>query len=137
MEYSELELNTQLTLIVTSDLHLRVPARFLYVSTDPYAVQVTFNITPDRGAQWTFARELLDQGLKTTAGTSDVRIAPIDPSQGHDFAIEFESPSGFARFEGFADPIKSWIARTYEVVPVGSESSFLEVDRFLDEVLAR
>jgi hypothetical protein len=137
MEYSELELNTRLTLIVTPDLHLRVPARFLYMSTDPYAVQVTFNITPDRGVQWTFARELLDQGLRTTAGTNDVRIAPIDSSQGHDFAIEFESPTGFARLEGPAAPIKSWVAKTHEVVPAGSESLFLEVDRFLDEVLAR
>lgn len=62
---------------------------------------------------------------------SDVRIALIEPSQGHDFSIEFESPSRFARLEGVAAPIRPWVAKTREVAPAGGESFSWESTGFL------
>jgi sporulation and cell division protein SsgA len=129
----ELELNIHLTLAVASDLHVRVPVRFSYVCADPYAVRVSFHITPDRVVHWTFARELLDQGMKAAAGLGDVRIVPIEPSLGQHFSIELESPDGYARLEGPVAPVKAWIAKTHEAVPAGSETALLDIDRFLDE----
>lgn len=122
-----------LTLAVTSDLHVRVPVRFSYVCADPYAVRASLHLTPDRVIHWTFARDLLDQGMKTAAGLGDVRIAPIEPSLGRHFSIELESPDGYARLEGPITPVKTWIAKTYEAVPAGSETALLDIDRFLDQ----
>ncbi|KUJ33550.1 SsgG protein [Streptomyces sp. NRRL F-5122] len=133
MGYPDLELNVCLTLAVTSDLQVRVPARFSYVCADPYAVQVSFHITSDRVVQWTFARELLDQGMTAATGIGDVRIAPIQPSLGRHFSIELKSPDGFARLEGPVAPIRAWIAKTHEAVPTGSETALLDLDRFLEE----
>lgn len=39
MDYSVLESHTRPTLVAASDPHLRVPVRFLYMSTDPHAVK--------------------------------------------------------------------------------------------------
>ncbi|GAA3811550.1 SsgA family sporulation/cell division regulator [Streptomyces chiangmaiensis] len=137
MGYPDLELNIGLTLAVACDLHVRVPVRFSYACADPYAVQVSFNITPDRVVHWTFARELLDQGMKAAVGLGDVRVAPIGPLLDQHFSIELQPPDGYARLEGPVAPIKAWIAKTHEAVPAGSETALVNIDRFLEELLAR
>ncbi len=133
MSSSGLELNTYLTLAVTADLCVSVPTQFSYVHTDPYAVQVCFHVTPAWKVRWTFARELLDQGMKAAVGHGDVRIAPVEPSMGEYFSIELDSPYGHARLEGHAPPVEAWIATTYEAVPAGSETALLDLDRFFEE----
>jgi hypothetical protein len=137
MSSPDLELNIHLTLAATSYLPARVPARFSYVSADPYAVQVSLHVTPDQVVHWTFARELLDQGMRTAAGLGDVKIAPIEPPLGQRFSIELEPPGGYARLEGPVAPVQAWIAKTYEVVPAGSETVLLDIDRFLEEFSGR
>ncbi|MBG7697580.1 SsgA family sporulation/cell division regulator [Streptomyces sp. MC1] len=132
-----LELNIRLTLAVTSELHVPIPVRFSYVYADPYAVQVSFNITPDRVVRWTFARELLVQGMKAAVGIGDVRIAPSEPLSSQHFSIELEPPDGYARLEGPVAPVEAWLAKTHEAVPAGSETALLNIDRFLEELLAR
>jgi hypothetical protein len=133
MDSPDLELNTCLTLRTASDLRVRVPVRFSYVSRDPYAVQATFHIAPGQVVHWTFARELLDEGVQTAAGIGDVKVAPIESSSGRHFSIELETPDGYARFTGAVAPVRAWIAKTYNAVPAGSESAFLDIDRFLEE----
>ncbi|WP_306191656.1 MULTISPECIES: SsgA family sporulation/cell division regulator [unclassified Streptomyces] len=133
----ELELNIRLTLAVTFDLHVRVPVRFSYVRADPYAVRVSFHLAPDRVVHWTFARALLDQGMKAAAGLGDVRIAPVERSLGQRFSIELGSPDGYARLEGPVAPVRTWITKTHEAVPAGSESALLGIDRFLAECSGR
>ncbi|GAA3898369.1 SsgA family sporulation/cell division regulator [Streptomyces sp. NPDC003328] len=135
MSRPDLALNICLTLAVSSDLHVRVPVRFSYVCADPYAVQISFNITADRKVHWTFARELLAQGMKAAVGLGDIRIAPIESLLDQRFSIELEPPDGFARLEGPVAPIKAWIAKTHEVVPAGSEAGLVDIDRFLEEIL--
>lgn len=133
MSSADLELEIDMALAVTSDLHVRIPVRFTYVCADPYAVQVSFHLTPDRVVHWTFARELLDQGLRTAAGLGDVKITPIQPLGGRYFSIELEPPDGHARLEGPVGPVKAWIAKTHEAVPAGAETVLPDIERFLEE----
>ncbi|MEU8735518.1 SsgA family sporulation/cell division regulator [Streptomyces tendae] len=137
MSSLDLRLNTHFTLTVTSHLRLRVPTQFSYVRADPYAVHVCFTITPAQAVRWTFARELLDQGTEFSVGLGDVKIAPVESFLGQYFSIELESPEGHARLEGPIAPVKSWIAKTYEAVPAGSEPEFLDIDRFFEEPSGR
>ncbi|MEV0186074.1 SsgA family sporulation/cell division regulator [Streptomyces sp. NPDC050625] len=136
MSSPDLELNIDLALVVTPDLHIRVPVRFSYACTDPYAVQLSFQVTPDHMVHWTFARELLDQGMRTVAGLGDVRITPIEQG-GQYFSIELEPPDGYARLEGPVAPVEAWIAKTHEAVPAVSETVLLDIDRFLEEQSGR
>ncbi|MCM2392670.1 SsgA family sporulation/cell division regulator [Streptomyces albipurpureus] len=133
MDYPGLELKIRMSLMTGSDSTLSVPVRLYYNNTDPYAVQFSFDVTPDHVVQWTFARELLDQGLTAPTGFGDVKITPID--QNRRFCIELESRAGYARLEGPAASVKAWLTKTFEVVPAGRESEFVDIDSFLDKLL--
>lgn len=135
MDFPGLELKIRMTLVVSPDTRVFVPVWLYYKDTDPYAVQVSFDVTPDKVVRWTFARELLAQGLTAPAGIGDVKITPIGPHRNRCFNIELESADGYARLEGPAASVKAWLAKTFEVVPAGRESESVDVDSFLDELL--
>ncbi|KOT57082.1 MULTISPECIES: SsgA family sporulation/cell division regulator [Streptomyces] len=135
MGFPGLELKIRMSLVAGSDSRVFIPVRLYYKNTDPYAVQFSFDVTPDDVVRWTFSRELLVQGLTAPAGIGDVKITPIGSHQNHRFNIELEPPGGYARLEGPAAPVKAWLAKTFEVVPAGRESESVDIDSFLDELL--
>ncbi|MEU2354552.1 SsgA family sporulation/cell division regulator [Streptomyces misionensis] len=135
MGFPGLELKTHMTLVVGPATRVYVPVRLYYKDTDPYAVQFSFDVTPDEVVRWTFARELLAQGITTPAGLGDVKITPVGPLQDRSISIELESPLGYARLEGAVAPIKEWLTQTYEAVAAGQESKAVDIDSLLDEFL--
>ncbi|MFD9867513.1 SsgA family sporulation/cell division regulator [Streptomyces niveus] len=136
MEFPGLELRIRMSLVAGPDLRVFVPARLYYKSTDPYAVQFSFDVTPDDVVRWMVAREVLDQGLTAPAGIGDVKVTPIGPHWNRCLWIDLQSLDGHARLEGPAASVKAWLAKTFEVVPAGRESEFVDIDTFLDELLA-
>ncbi|MFC8125527.1 SsgA family sporulation/cell division regulator [Streptomyces sp. NPDC057302] len=137
MDFPGLELKIRMTLVAGPDARVFVPVRLYYKNTDPYAVHFSFDFTPDTVVRWTFARELLDQGLTAPAGIGDVKITPIGPHRHCGFSIELESPGGYSRLEGPAASVKAWLAKTYTAVAAGQESKAVDIDSFLDELLTR
>ncbi|WP_338675896.1 SsgA family sporulation/cell division regulator [Streptomyces sp. SCSIO 30461] len=137
MDFPGLELTIRMTLVAGPDMRVFVPVRLYYKNTDPYAVQFSFDITPDTMVRWAFARELLAQGLTAPAGIGDVKITPVGPLHNRSLSIELESLDGYARLEGPAAPIKEWLTETFEVVAAGQESKVVDIDGFLDEILPR
>ncbi|MGW1616912.1 SsgA family sporulation/cell division regulator [Streptomyces sp. NPDC002285] len=135
MGFPGLELKIRMTLVVSPDTRVFVPVRLYYKDTDPYAVQFSFDVAPDEMVRWTFARELLAQGITAPAGIGDVKITPVGPLQDRYLSIELESPDGYARLEGPAAPVKEWLAKTYVAVAAGQESKAVDIDSFLDELL--
>ncbi|WP_327357850.1 SsgA family sporulation/cell division regulator [Streptomyces sp. NBC_01304] len=130
-----MELKIRMTLVVDPDTCVFVPVRLYFKNTDPYAVHFSFDVTPDYVVQWTFARELLAQGLSEPVGIGDVKITPIGPHQDRCLSIELESTHGYARLEGPAASVEAWLAKTFEAVPAGREFEFVDIDSFLDELL--
>lgn len=125
-------------------LHLVVPgadvivdAILRYDAADPYAVHVTFRTGPgDEGRiEWLFARNLLGAGLVGPAGDGDVRIWPSHDGTDGPVYIELSSPSGQALFEAPRDKVKGFLGRTYELVPNGQETEFLDIDSELELLL--
>ncbi|MFC4506614.1 MULTISPECIES: SsgA family sporulation/cell division regulator [Streptomyces] len=135
MDFPGLELKIRMTLVAGPDMRVFVPVRLYYMDTDPYAVQFSFDVTPDDVVRWTFARELLDQGLTAPAGIGDVKITPVGPLHDRGLRLELESPDGYACLEGPAAPIKEWIAETYAAVAAGQESKAVDIDSLLDDLL--
>lgn len=135
MGFPGLELKTHMTLVADPDTRVLVPVRLYYRDTDPYAVQFSFDVTPDQVVRWTFARDLLAQGITTPAGLGDVKITPVGPLQDRSLSIELESPDGYARLEGAAAPIQEWLDKTYAAVAAGQESKAVDIDSFLEELL--
>jgi hypothetical protein len=113
-----------------------VEVELRYDGRDPYAVQASFQ-TGRTGTtvEWVFARDLLADGMITEAGTGDVKVRPAICSPDR-VELELTSPSGHALFAANAADLAEFLERTYELVPPGSEYTWLDLDLALDDLLS-
>jgi hypothetical protein len=129
-----------LVLIAPEDTLVPLMASLHYSCKDPYAIKMAFHIGTDEPVEWTFARDLLAAALHSREGIGDVQAWPSADGalgDGSDILnIAMTSPFGHAQFEAAADDVASFLDRTYEVVPVGSESQYMDFDAELGELLS-
>ncbi|MCY7364138.1 MAG: SsgA family sporulation/cell division regulator [Frankiaceae bacterium] len=120
----------QLRLVVPGAAALPVRADLDYDVTDPYAVTVAFHTGAAGGdvVQWTFARQLLSDGVSVPAGEGDVQVWPSAGDTGAVVCLSLSSPSGRALFEVPLGDLMEFLGRTYQAVPTGGESSHVDVD---------
>ncbi len=125
------------------DLHLLVPehgavplvASIDFRADDPYAVRMAFHVGTDEPVEWIFARELLAAGLEGPAGEGDVQVWPEDAYGSDILNIALSSPFGAARFAAPLAAIADFLKSTYQIIPAGAETDFIDVDGELDELL--
>lgn len=112
-----------------------IPATLHYDRRDPFAVRMTFPAPATlEGVEvcWTFARELLADGLETPQGHGDVRVRPY----GFDRTVlEFHAPEGTAVVHVRTGEIQRFLQATCELVPVGLEHLQLDLDHGLAELM--
>lgn len=126
----------EVQLQVSGDASVPVPVTLRYEAHDPYAVHATFETGAEEGVSWTFARELLAQGVLRAAGEGDVRVWPSWRSGLDVVYVALASPDGEALLEAPAAALVSFLRRTYVVVPVGDESAHLDLDSTVEALLA-
>lgn len=105
-----------------------VYSRWSYDPGDPYAVTLSFSTEGDRWVTWNFARDLLYDGLRGSAGLGDVRVHPDTDL----LVIELESPDGYAVVEMERMQAESFLIDTTEAVPIGEER--IDIDAFIAEI---
>ncbi|RFU82386.1 SsgA family sporulation/cell division regulator [Streptomyces triticagri] len=127
----ELELN----LVLSPERSIPVPARLAYRASDPYAVHITFHIGSEQPVNWTFARELLVEGVFRPCGHGDVRIWPTKVDGRSVVLMALTSPDGDALLEAPAAIVSAWLERTLRVVPPGTEQDRLSLDEVLADLL--
>ena len=120
----------QLRLVVPGAAALPVRADLDFDVTDPYAVTVAFHTGAAGGevVSWTFARQLLSDGVSVPAGEGDVQVWPSAGDTGAVVCLSLSSPSGRALFELPLGDLVEFLGRTYSAVPTGDESSHVDVD---------
>lgn len=124
----------QLRLVVPGAASLPVRAGLDYDLTDPYAVTVSFHTgaaggsSPTEVVQWTFARQLLSDGVTVPAGEGDVQVWPSYDGGSSVVCLSLSSPSGRALFEVPLPDLVEFLGRTYQAVPTGAESDHVDVD---------
>lgn len=123
----------QLRLVVPGSAALPVRAEMRYDPTDPYAVQVCFHTGPadaDGGdvVEWTFARQLLTDGVAGPVGEGDVQVWPSSSAGLPVVCLALSSPSGKALFEIPLPHLVDFLGRTYAAVPTGEEGTHVDVD---------
>jgi hypothetical protein len=139
-----------LRLVVPQQTIVPLVASLYYSRRDPYAVRMAFHVGTDEPVEWIFARDLLAAGMQGRQGEGDVHVWPsarscedadsLEVIEAADTAevavlnIELSSPFGQALFEAPARALSAFLRRTYQIVPAGRESDFVDVDAELNDL---
>ncbi|MFJ5553168.1 SsgA family sporulation/cell division regulator [Streptomyces sp. NPDC093225] len=130
-----IEQAVQARLVAASPKIECVPVTLGYDRADPFAVRMSFPAPATlEGIEisWTFARELLESGLRRSAGLGDVRVRPYDEER---TVIEFHAPEGIAIVLMESEELHGFLLRTTDLVPAGLEHLYLNVDHSLARLL--
>ena len=137
--------------LTTREVVLSVPVPFLsgehatdpldgalsYDPSDPYAVSMTLAARAGQ-VTWTFARELLAEGLYRPTGDGDVQVWPCLSNTGEAVVIvELSSPDGTALLQTGSRVVQRFVAASYDAVPAGCEGAHLPLDDLVAQLLAR
>ncbi len=118
----------ELRLVVPGSASLPVVAGLRFEVDDPYAVHVAFHTGGTDVVEWTFARQLLSDGVSRSVGEGDVQVWPSHASGRPVVCLSLSSPSGRALFEVPLTELVEFLNRTYRAVPIGSESQHVDVE---------
>jgi hypothetical protein len=121
----------QMHLVIPGATSLPVRADLSYDARDPYALTVSFHTGSGPTAdvvEWTFARQLLTDGVTAPAGQGDVRVWPGTTEGSPVVCLSLSSPSGKALFEVPVPELVEFLTMTYTAVPTGTESQHVDVD---------
>jgi hypothetical protein len=142
-----------LKLVVPQQTIVPLLASMYYSGSDPYAVRMAFHVGTDEPVEWIFARDLLAAGIESRHGEGDVQVWPSPVSvaetsdlevigaaelpgiQGKVLNIELSSPFGQAHFEAPAEAMSAFLRRTYQIVPAGQESRYIDIETELNDLL--
>jgi hypothetical protein len=123
--------------LVGAETPVLLTAELEYNVRDPYAVTAVF-FAGERPVRWIFSRDLLDEGLVHDVGDGDVQVVPgTDGLGAHTIQLRLASPDGVAVLEAASDEVLDFLGRSYALVPPGTESTHLDVDAALEQMLGR
>ncbi|MFF0075744.1 SsgA family sporulation/cell division regulator [Streptomyces sp. NPDC005494] len=132
---SVIEQSVQARMVASAPRMETLPATLQYDRKDPFAVRMAF---PARATlegtevAWEFSRELLTTGMDAPAGVGDVRVRPF----GYDRTVlEFHAVEGIAMVHVRTSELRHFLARAQELVPVGDEYRFMDLDGGLTDLL--
>jgi len=118
----------------------RLTCRLAYDRHDPFAVKVTFaeaNAPAELAVTWVMARDLLFESTFRPSGEGDVHAWPaVDDDGAHVVGLLLCSPDGEALVEVSLPGLMSFLDRTMEMVPQGSESELVDVDGAIAAIMA-
>ncbi|MFF7752501.1 SsgA family sporulation/cell division regulator [Streptomyces sp. NPDC007971] len=137
MHHNVVERELEMKLILSPERSVPVPARLTYRCDDPYAIHIGFHINSEHPVNWTFARELLVEGVFRPCGQGDVRVWPTKADGRSVVLMGLSSPDGDALLEAPAAQVSAWLERTLRAVAPGTEGGQLGIDDALDQLLAR
>ncbi|WP_374982990.1 SsgA family sporulation/cell division regulator [Streptomyces fradiae] len=136
MEETTVERELEMRLVLSAEQSAPVPARLTYRTSDPYAVHVAFHIGSEHPVYWTFARELLVEGVFRPCGHGDVRIWPSKADGRNVVLMALTSPNGDALLEAPSSQVSAWLERTLRLVVPGTERELLGIDDGLAALLS-
>ena len=124
----------EIALVAPDDVIVPLTISVHYSAHDPYAVRMVFDVGTGETNEWTFARELFAQGLRTCAGVGDVQVWPSGAANGT-VNVQLSAPTGSARIKAPAAEVAAFLEQTYRLVDLGGESSALDIDEELSDLL--
>ena len=128
---------TAVQLVETEDDALVcLDASFHYDPADPFAVTMVVD-SISGPVRWTFARELILNGMYEPTGDGDVHVWPCLDNDAHSVVmIELCSPDGEALVQARTAEITSFVERMTAAVAPGSEATHLDIDSAIAAIFA-
>ncbi len=122
---------------LSGDAHTELlEGELVFDPADPFAVSMHLEARSGT-VVWTFARELLAEGLYGPAGDGDVQVWPcLSNTGGAVVIIELSSPDGTAMLQTTSRDVAAFVAATERVVPPGHESSHLLLNELIAQLLS-
>jgi hypothetical protein len=112
-----------------------VPTTLGFRTGDPYAVSLMFH-SASGDVEWVISRALLLQGLGAPCGEGDVKVRPdVDEDARAVTVLDFCSPDGRLVAQADSLLLQSFLARTFQLVPVGAETGHLDLDGLIAALL--
>jgi Streptomyces sporulation and cell division protein, SsgA len=130
---------TQLALVVTTgsgDADLTGELR--YDPSDPFAVSFAIGTECSDPVVWTFARDLLSEGIAAPSGEGDITIEP-DPAAvgGEERVLRITLATDcLATMRVSTDRVVEFLVETYALVPTGCELERVDLDAEIAALLA-
>jgi hypothetical protein len=128
-----------LRLVVPQQTIVPLMASLYYSREDPYAIRIAFHVGLDEPVEWIFARDLLSMGIEGREGQGDVQVWPSAGCEGGApgsvLNLELSSPFGQAHFEAPVKDVADFLRKTYQIVAVGHESDYVNVEAELQDLL--
>ncbi|MFE3650020.1 SsgA family sporulation/cell division regulator [Streptomyces sp. NPDC059152] len=90
-----------------------------------------------RPVDWVFARSLLIEGLRRPAGTGGVLVISRHRCHPHSVRVVLRSSAGAALTDIAESAVAAFVLRTIWLVPPGTESLHIDIDRALAELTGR
>lgn len=126
---------TSLTLAVTTDTgDGDLQAELRYDPADPLAVSLALGVEYGEPVVWTFARDLLAEGLTGPAGLGDITLEPARDLAGPELRITLATDC-LATMTAPRDPIVAFLIESYAAVPSGTEMEHVDFDAELASLL--
>ncbi|QNE73694.1 SsgA family sporulation/cell division regulator [Streptomyces finlayi] len=132
---SVIEQSVQARMVASAPRMETLPATLQYDREDPFAVRMAFPgpaTLEGTEVSWQFSRELLATGMDAPAGVGDVRVRPFGYER---TVLEFHAVEGVAMVHVRTAELRRFLARAQELVPVGDEHRYLDLDRNLTDLL--
>ncbi|MEV6425861.1 SsgA family sporulation/cell division regulator [Streptomyces sp. NPDC051662] len=130
-----IEQAVQARLVASAPRLETVPATLRYDRSDPFAVRMAFPppaTLEGTEVTWEFSRELLAAGMTEPVGVGDVRVRPFGYGR---TVLEFHAPEGTAMVHLRTAELRRFLERSQDLVPVGREHLYLDLDHDLAELL--
>ena len=106
-----------------------VVTRWKYSAADPFAVTLAVRTGDNRWVEWLLARDLVVESLTGPTGLGDIRMSPQVVQDYEIVEIEISAADGRAVLEVDRDLLTHFVQATAEVVALGEESRWMDIDR--------
>ena len=126
---------TPLTLTVSAVTgEAELDAELRYDPSDPLAVSLAIGIECGEPVVWTFARELLADGVKAPSGEGDITIEPASDLDSRELRITLATDC-LATMLASRDRVVEFLVESYTVVASGAEFDTIDFDAELAAIL--
>ncbi len=120
--------------VVAPGVSVGLEGRLRYTPADPYAVFLDCQVNQGRPITWTFARDLLEEGLTGWAGAGRVCVRPAVDGDSQVVVISLTGEGVTVHLQAPRAPVADFLAGTKHIVPVGNEHRHLDLDLKLERL---